>query len=184
MKTLLSLLTRLLLAVAFTCSAGWIAFDVLPAAEATRLQRECPPMEKATLSPELGAALKQLLAERPQKFTINAYPDELRQSLDTFGYSPNVAGLVRLLTDPIATGDARLDLLAAYLRAHVLSRPGALHVSEDNNMALWYNAPDAPDAPATPELLQQPGLFADIYVNENGTLQAYMVNNIPQTNTP
>ncbi len=184
MKTLLSLLTRLLLAAAFTCAAGWIAFELLPAAEAARLQRECPPMEKATLRPELATALKQLLAERPGKFTINAYPDELRQSLGTFGYSPDVAGLVRLLTEPIATGDTRLNLLAAYLRAHIVGREGTLHVSEDNNMALWYNAPVLPPPPDTPELLQQPCLFADVYVNENGALQAYMLRILPQTDTP
>ncbi len=143
MRCLFSLLARLLLAAAFAASALWMVVEAIPAAHAVKLQQEFPPITRHLLTAEARAELLQQMAAATRGGTpclvFRAPMPELGVLLQTAGLSPDAAGYVALMTEPIDTGDARMDFLQSSIRASLgRSADSRFCVSEDGNMAVYF----------------------------------------------
>ncbi len=136
MKRSASLTLRLLLACLYACAAVQLMLpDIWMDAEAQRLERKTPPIVQKPLSPELRAEIKALLAQRPELMEDDM-GEVLRPILRHVGLSRDVAGVVRLLTEPRRTPSGRLNYVLAGLRAGKAGFGYCIYVSEERDMAV------------------------------------------------
>ncbi len=144
MLRVLTFLCRLLLAAVFAASALYLVVEAIPAQEAAKLQRECPPLTIRPLTEpqltELRAQMAAATKEGTPRLVFRGVTPELNELLRSVGLSPDLSGYVSLMSEPIDTGDTRLDLLRATIRSSIYPPPceGSVWVSADGNLAVCY----------------------------------------------
>ncbi len=143
-RCLMHLSLRLLLAAFFIHSLAQLYPMIQYGSMAALIQRENPPRAVAPLPAELRAEIESLMAEHPD---IAHELPKVKMYGNKAGLEDSIPALVKLLTQPIDTGDPRQDMRLAMIRS--LTRPAdcQFFVSEGMDFGVTFLIPAMESVP-------------------------------------